>query len=163
MTESTIDLDELKPIITTVPRPPTPLDVEGIINEQCPIPTKRRRNNSYDNPGSVQSMTSTIQSDDSSTHPPVKRRGRPPKTECTLPSPSMFKHLSESDWKYMEMRNKNNEASRRSRINRKDREHQIETEAKELENEHRILAAEEQALLKQVAKWRQAVMKLAQI
>lgn len=137
--------------------------MEAIINEQCPIPTKRRRINSYENPGSVQSVTSTIVSDDSSTVPAPKRRGRPPKTECTLPSPSLYKHLSESDWKYMEMRNKNNEASRRSRINRKDREHQIESEARELENEFRILSEEEKSLLKQVAKWRSAVMKLAQI
>lgn len=63
----------------------------------------------------------------------------------------------------MEMRNKNNEASRRSRINRKDREHQIEFEARQLDDEYRILAEEEKALLKQVAKWRNAVMKLAQI
>lgn len=59
------------------------------------------------------------------------------------------------------MRNKNNEASRRSRINRKDREHQIEAEARELESEYSTLAEEEKILLKQVAKWRQAVMKLA--
>lgn len=64
--------------------------------------------------------------------------------------------------KYMAMRNKNNEASRRSRINRKDREHQIESEARQLENEHKLLAEEEKVLIKQVAKWRQAVMKLAQ-
>lgn len=129
------------------------------MNEQCPIPTKRRRINSYDNPGSVQSITSN----DSSTIATPKRRGRPPKTDCTLPSPSQYKHLSDSDWKYVEMRNKNNEASRRSRINRKDREHQIESEARELESEYRVLEDEEKVLLRQVAKWRSAVMKLAQI
>lgn len=155
-----IDLSDVKPATTIPTKPASPLDLESIINEQCPVPTKRRRLNSYDNPGSVQSVTSTIVSDDSS-RPAPKRRGRPPKTTSTLPSPSMFKHLSESDWKYVEMRNKNNEASRRSRINRKDREHQIEEEARELEAEYNTLAEEEKALLKQVAKWRQAVMKLA--
>lgn len=75
----------------------------------------------------------------------------------------MYKNLSESDWKYLEMRNKNNEASRRSRINRKDREHQIESEAQKLESEYKILAEEEKKLLRQVARWRNAVMKLAQI
>lgn len=143
-------------------KPSTPLDLEGIIKEHSPVPIKRRRIDSYDNPGSVQSITSTTVSEDSSAAP-TKRRGRPPKTSCTLPSPSMYKHLPESDWKYMEMRNKNNEASRRSRINRKDREHQIETEAKQLENEYILLEKEERILIKQVAKWRSAVMKLAQI
>lgn len=155
-----IDLTELRPATTIPTKPASPLNLEAIINEQSPIPTKRRRLNSYDNPGSVQSVTSTIVSDDSS-RPAPKRRGRPPKTTSTLPSPSMFQHLSESDWKYVEMRNKNNEASRRSRVNRKDREHQIEEEARELESEYNTLAEEEKALLKQVAKWRQAVMKLA--
>ncbi|KAG4068311.1 hypothetical protein HA402_007831 [Bradysia odoriphaga] len=156
-----IDLTDLKPATTTIPtQPASPLDLESIINEQCPTPTKRRRVNSYDNPGSVQSVTSTIVSDDSS-RPAPKRRGRPPKTTSTIPSPSLYKDLSESDWKYLEMRNKNNEASRRSRINRKDRESKIEAEARELETEYNTLAKEEKTLLKQVAKWRQAVMKLA--
>ncbi|KAJ6639243.1 hypothetical protein Bhyg_11985 [Pseudolycoriella hygida] len=157
--DKTLSEPTIEQIDVTPAKPESPLDLEAIINAQCPTPTKRRRiESTYESPGSVQSATS-----DTSTIPTPKRRGRPPKTECTLPSPSMYKHLSESDWKYMEMRNKNNEASRRSRINRKDREHQVESELMELLNEHNMLAEEEKALAKQVIKWRNAVMKLAQI
>lgn len=110
-------------------------------------------------------MTSTCVSDDSSstTGPAPKRRGRPPKTGSSLPSPTQYKHLSEADWRYMEMRNKNNEASRRSRINRKDRESLVEAECRQMEKQYKILFEEEQALIKECAKWRKAVMTLAQM
>lgn len=130
---------------------------------------KRRRLDSYENPTSVHSSTSTVHSDDSSsmascsTPAPSapKRRGRPPKTESTPISPSQLKHLNETDLRYFQMRNKNNEASRRSRVNRKDREQQIEDEGQELESKYLELTNMEASLERDCKKWKNAVMKLA--
>jgi Basic region leucine zipper len=121
------------------------------------------------NPGSVQSSTNS-QDDDyesacSSQHESrPKRRGRPPKPIESRPmSPSEYSHLSEADWKYRELRNKNNEASRRSRQNRKAKESTIECEANEMTRRYRVLEVQERKLIKQCAKWRKAVMALALI
>lgn len=112
----------------------------------------------YINPSSVQSSTS----DDSfSTHRPAKRRGRPPKPVPSLLDPNEIANLSPEDLKYRELRNKNNEASRRSRLNRKDKETQIEEEARELETQFNMLESEERKLIRKCAQWREAVMKLA--
>uniref|UniRef100_A0A182FIW0 Uncharacterized protein n=1 Tax=Anopheles albimanus TaxID=7167 RepID=A0A182FIW0_ANOAL len=97
----------------------------------------------------------------SSSKPP-KRRGRPPKTPGgTLRDRSAYQHLSEADWRYREQRDKNNEASRKSRINRKDRELKLEAEADELSDKHRKLSFDEKRLQRECQKWRKAVMKLA--
>lgn len=142
--------------------------------ETTPVNRKRRRLNSYDNPSSVQSATSTIGSDDmsmpassrastpaSASSSAPKRRGRPPKTTPTPLSPGQLKHMNESDLRYFQMRNKNNEASRRSRVNRKDREQQIEDEAQELESRYAELQNKERTLERDCKKWKDAVMKLA--
>ncbi|XP_050088688.1 uncharacterized protein LOC126572973 [Anopheles aquasalis] len=97
----------------------------------------------------------------SSSKPP-KRRGRPPKTPGgTVRDRSAYQHLSEADWRYREQRDKNNEASRKSRINRKDRELKLEAEADELSEKHRKLSFDEKRLQRECQKWRKAVMKLA--
>lgn len=142
--------------------------------ETTPVNRKRRRQNSYDNPSSVQSATSTIESDDmsmpatsrastpaSASSSAPKRRGRPPKTTPTPLSPSQLRHMNESDLRYFQMRNKNNEASRRSRVNRKDREQQIEDEAQDLESRYAELQNKERTLERDCKRWKNAVMKLA--
>lgn len=90
-----------------------------------------------------------------------KRRGRPPKAVSTVRDRSQYEHLSEADWRYREQRDKNNEASRKSRINRKDRELKLESEADRLNLQHQKLSYEERRLQRDCQKWRKAVMKLA--
>ncbi|XP_053692299.1 uncharacterized protein LOC128740725 [Sabethes cyaneus] len=100
-------------------------------------------------------------SEASSSVRPVKRRGRPPKTSSSIRDRSEYQHLSEADMRYREQRDKNNEASRKSRINRKDREHKLEDEAQQLNRQHELLVKEEQQLIKECDRWRKAVMRLA--
>lgn len=192
-----VEDEDIKPLIVlpTEATPPTEPDMEDVMRllttpsgsnhlttstpkttksdpETSPVKRKRRRLNSYDNPSSVQSFTSTIGSDDismptsSRASTPLsasapKRRGRPPKTTPTPISPSQLKHMNESDLRYFQMRNKNNEASRRSRVNRKDREQQIEDEAQDLESRYAELQNKERTLERDCKKWKDAVMKLA--
>lgn len=114
----------------------------------------------YINPSSVQSNTSDDSSFTSSSRQ-TKRRGRPPKPVSSLLDPREIANLSPEDLRYRELRNKNNEASRRSRLNRKDRESQIEEEANLLEEQFAQLEAEKDKLTKNCARWRDAVMQLA--
>uniref|UniRef100_A0A182QFL6 BZIP domain-containing protein n=1 Tax=Anopheles farauti TaxID=69004 RepID=A0A182QFL6_9DIPT len=90
-----------------------------------------------------------------------KRRGRPPKVAGTVRDRAQYQHLSEADWRYREQRDKNNEASRKSRINRKDREQRLEQEAERLNAQHQKLSFEERHLRTECQRWRKAVMKLA--
>lgn len=90
-----------------------------------------------------------------------KRRGRPPKQSCLHSDPAEYQHLNEEDLRYREQRDKNNEASRKSRINRRDRELKLEHEANALHQQHRELENEEQKLIRDCARWRRAVMRLA--
>lgn len=120
---------------------------------------KRRRislSSSMDlNPGSVQSSVSS----DYDSLP--KRRGRPPKPVISYAQSSSGddKNLNE-DEKYRELRDKNNEASRRSRQNRKQRETKLESEANELIRKNKKLAAEEAMLIKRVATMKEALKTL---
>ncbi|XP_058175623.1 uncharacterized protein LOC131290491 [Anopheles ziemanni] len=103
---------------------------------------------------------SDVSSNTTTTQTP-KRRGRPPKAVGTVRDRSQYEHLSEADWRYREQRDKNNEASRKSRINRKDRELKLESEADRLNMQHQKLSYEERRLQRDCQKWRKAVMKLA--
>jgi hypothetical protein len=89
-----------------------------------------------------------------------KRRGRPPKPLDEIPE-IQVDSLNDNDIKYLEMRNKNNLASRRSRMNRKHREIKDEVEANKLEDEYRKLVEQENNLIKECGKWKRAVMRLA--
>ncbi|XP_053678531.1 uncharacterized protein LOC128728906 [Anopheles nili] len=114
--------------------------------------------------GSLSSASSACgdsSSDVSSGTKAPKRRGRPPKTAGTVRDRSQYQHLSEADWRYREQRDKNNEASRKSRINRKDRELKLELEADRLNAQHQKLSYEERRLQVDCQRWRKAVMKLA--
>ncbi|XP_055613844.1 uncharacterized protein LOC129760261 [Uranotaenia lowii] len=121
-------------------------------------------------PNDLASTTSSIYGDNASEasaststqQRPPKRRGRPPKPiNSGLRDPSEYQHLNEVDMRYREQRDKNNEASRKSRINRKDRELKLESEAEELNRQYKVLEGEEQQLIKECARWRRAVMRLA--
>ncbi|XP_055627213.1 uncharacterized protein LOC129769147 [Toxorhynchites rutilus septentrionalis] len=98
---------------------------------------------------------------ETSSNRPQKRRGRPPKQVGSIRSRSEYKHLNEEDMRYREQRDKNNEASRKSRINRKDRELRLESEARELCRQYDELKLEEQQVIRECARWRRAVMRLA--
>lgn len=90
-----------------------------------------------------------------------KRRGRPPKQDGLIRDRSEYEHLSQEDLRYREQRDKNNEASRRSRLNRRDRELQLEREAEDLDRQYDELKEEERTLVRDCARWRRAVMRLA--
>ncbi|XP_049288129.1 serine-rich adhesin for platelets-like [Anopheles funestus] len=110
---------------------------------------------------SASSVCGDSSSDISSGNKAPKRRGRPPKVAGTVRDRSQYQHLSEADWRYREQRDKNNEASRKSRINRKDREMKLEMEADQLSAQHQKLSYEERRLQQDCQRWRKAVMKLA--
>lgn len=112
----------------------------------------------YINPSSVASTSS-----DDSFVAPKKRRGRPAKPVSALLDPNEIAALSNEEQKYRELRNKNNEASRRSRLNRKVHETQLDREANELMEDYRRLEVQEQKLVKRCERWRQAVFQLALI
>lgn len=100
-------------------------------------------------------------SETSSTPRAQKRRGRPPKQDSSIRDRSEYQHLNDDDLRYREQRDKNNEASRRSRLNRRDREVRLEQEADELKRQYEELKGEEHTLIQDCAKWRKAVMRLA--
>lgn len=112
----------------------------------------------YINPSSVQSTTS---SDDS--FRTAKRRGRPAKPVASLLDLNEFAHLSPEDLRYRELRNKNNEASRRSRMQKRSREQMLEDEAHKLESDYKFLEMEQRKLEKQCRKWRETVKQLAML
>lgn len=93
--------------------------------------------------------------------PQPKRRGRPPKSHSTPISPTQLLNMSAEDARYFQMRDKNNEASRRSRLNRKGREQQNTDVADKLEALNRQLVAREQRLETLCRVWKQRVMQLA--
>lgn len=112
------------------------------------------------------STTSSVCGDNASeasgsTSKPAKRRGRPPKPVSSIRDRSEYEHLNEADMRYREQRDKNNEASRKSRINRKDRESKLEQEAAELIQKYEVLEGKERELIQECARWRKAVMRLA--
>lgn len=129
---------------------------------------KRDRSSSsdYSPPSSVQSLdftscSSSITTSTKTASNPApsqpKRRGRPPKTETRPISPTELQNMDASDARYVLMRNKNNEASRRSRINRKDRELILESEADVLSMENERLLELEQRLEQRVLRLKEAL------
>lgn len=82
---------------------------------------------------------------------PVKR-GRPVKIKSVLSSPNTSR--------YRELRDKNNEASRKSRLNRKLKDQQMEEEATELVERNIKLKAEVKQLEKLVSSMRNNLMQI---
>lgn len=120
---------------------------------------KRERSASLDySPPSSDSFDSSSCSSTTITPPSApKRRGRPPKTETRPISPTELQNMDASDARYVLMRNKNNEASRRSRINRKDREQTLESIADALMAESSRLQSLEQRLEDRVQRLKEAL------
>lgn len=89
-----------------------------------------------------------VDSDDScvSIPAPKKRRGRPPKAS-SLTSNS---YENTPDAKYRELRDKNNEASRKSRLKRKEKDHHLETEREDLETRNVKLNVQVEEIQKQI-------------
>lgn len=126
----------------------------------------KRSRGSYGNTTTTSSSTTSSVCGDNASEAsvstkPTKRRGRPPKPVSSVRDRSEYEHLSEADMRYREQRDKNNEASRKSRINRKDRESKLEQEAQELIQKYEVLEGKERELIQECARWRKAVMRLA--
>ncbi|XP_075976342.1 uncharacterized protein LOC142976715 [Anticarsia gemmatalis] len=94
---------------------------------------------------------------------PKARRGRPPKRrESTVSSVCSVDENSSStstqEFKYRELRDKNNEASKRSRMNRKLKEQQMELLADELEEKNRKLRVQADILEEMTRKLKNELM-----
>lgn len=155
--QSTICTPTLKDLFNPGKRRLPTLTIENL--DELTVSTNSKRFRS-----TVSSTTSSVCGDntsEASSSRPAKRRGRPPKPVSLVRDRSEYLHLSESDMRYREQRDKNNEASRKSRINRKDREVKLEDEARELNQQYDVLLSEEQQLIKECTRWRKAVMRLA--
>lgn len=94
---------------------------------------------------------------------PKRPRGRPPKSEPTQLSPAELKRLSPSDRRYYEMRLRNNEASRRSRLNRKGKEVALFDELAHLESVNEELVKRDIELDRQLKIWEKKFIKLAKL
>lgn len=92
---------------------------------------------------------------------PKRPRGRPPKSEPTQLSPSELKRLSPKDRRYYEMRLKNNEASRRSRLSRKSKEDALFDELTHLSTINEDLKKVDTELDRQIKSWEKKFLKLA--
>lgn len=122
----------------------------------------KRRRDSYESPSSVSSCT-TSYTEDYSPSQPKRKRGRPPKTDSGPPSPSQYQHLPETEQRYQILREKNNEASRKSRLNRKEKEDKISVELirlQKINDEYLIEMAEVQ---RDTKIWHARLMKLCKI
>lgn len=142
-------------------------DIQQALPTPAPTPTKRSRENSCEtsDSSSVQSTprkrrTTSRYSDDDQ---PKRPRGRPPKTEPEFLTITERRKLSASDLRHKELRIKNNESSRRSRANRKGKEHLVVDQLHYQEKRFRDLQRENQQLEQQVALWHKRVFKLATI
>ncbi|XP_046967038.1 uncharacterized protein LOC124535055 isoform X1 [Vanessa cardui] len=165
---------------------PAPVDYEPITPKSEPIvdseedttsnPKKRRRHDSEDSdetytPYTEQSprkyrkrkpnipIKEMIKALEGAQQPTKTRRGRPPKRrESTLSTVSDNSSVSTHEMKYRELRDKNNEASKRSRMNRKIKELQMEQLADELEERNKILKVRADLLEDMTKKLRDALM-----
>lgn len=105
--------------------------------------------------------TDNSSSDDDDDHEdettPKSRRGRPPKRNMSISSDSS----KDCDaMRYRELRDKNNEASRRSRLKRKMKEMGLEKEAMELEERNIKLKTQVEELEKTVNNFRNNLFKI---
>lgn len=87
------------------------------------------------------------------------KRGRPPKHARSISSDD-YSCLDPEEAKYREMRDRNNEASRKSRYKRKLKEVKISDECEELQMENVKLRAQVEELQKTVERYRDNLMKV---
>lgn len=92
---------------------------------------------------------------------PKSRRGRPPKMQrrdSTVSTVSNNSSMSTHEMKYRELRDKNNEASKRSRMNRKLKELQMEQLADDLEERNNKLRVQADMLSQRINELRKTFM-----
>lgn len=130
-------------------------DLEKMILTPSATPMKRSRQCSVFSEDSCSTTSSSPKT--------TKRRGRPPKTQPTVLSPSVIESMDEIERKYAEMRNKNNEASRRSRQNRRGKETEVVTEAMKLEMKYTKLSECYAKLDHEREVWRRRVLRMANL
>lgn len=94
---------------------------------------------------------------------PKRPRGRPPKSEPTKLSQAELRRLSPNDRRYYEMRLRNNEASRRSRLNRKGKEEALFDELDNLDKINQELTKRDIELDRQLKIWEKKFIKLARL
>lgn len=94
---------------------------------------------------------------------PKRSRGRPPITEPLKLSISDLRMLSKAELRNKELRMKNNEASRRSRLNRKGKEMSITDQLRAQETRYAALKREEKRIDQEWELWKKRVFKLATI
>lgn len=167
------DLDTLKKRITTPNESNNSINFNIITNpklipKKCP---KRKRKSSYDDdedyvpPAKLRSPVSHIklevysdsEGESEFDFKPKTKRGRPPKRNVSISSED---YGDSPDSRYREMRDKNNEASRRSRLKRKMKEVAYEKEANELEMKNRKLKVQVAEMEKTVNNFRTSLMQL---
>lgn len=85
------------------------------------------------------------------------KRGRPPKRNVSISSDD---YGDSPESRYRELRDKNNEASRKSRLKRKLKERELEEEGDELEEKNAKLRARVEELEKTVSRFRNNLMTL---
>lgn len=161
--ENTVSIEHIEHIL------PTPVASPHNKQHDCDIEEIKTETNSpitTDTPPvrapKRRAATRTINFSDEVEVRPKRPRGRPPKTEPTVIPPSEYKRLSPSDRKYMEMRIKNNEASRRSRLNRKGKEDAIYEQLFLLEDRHEKLKLIDAQMDSELEKWKKRLLRLAQ-
>ncbi|GJQ69501.1 hypothetical protein Trydic_g6605 [Trypoxylus dichotomus] len=87
------------------------------------------------------------------------KRGRPPKHARSISSDD-YSCLDPDEARYREMRDRNNEASRKSRYKRKQKEEQLSGEREDLELENIRLKAQVEELQQTVERYRENLMKV---
>lgn len=87
------------------------------------------------------------------------KRGRPPKHARSISSDD-YSLLDPEEAKYREMRDRNNEASRKSRYKRKQKEGRLSDDCEYLENENLKLRAHVEELQKTVDRYRDNLMQV---
>ncbi|XP_031620716.1 uncharacterized protein LOC116339151 isoform X2 [Contarinia nasturtii] len=103
----------------------------------------------------------TSNSTDVSEYQPKRPRGRPPKTGPSTIPPAQLKRLNSTERMRLEQRIKNNEASRKSRLNRKGKENTLFLELDLLMTINEQLKKNDQRLDVEIGKWKNRLLKLA--
>lgn len=158
--QKTIKLEEIEQVLPTPAPTPTPTPTPTPINRSRQSSCETSDSSSYVRQSPRKRRTTSKLSDDDL---PKRPRGRPPKTEPDRLTLTERRTLSSSDLRNKELRLKNNEASRRSRANRKGKEHEIVEQLRIQEKRYNDLLRENEELEQQVILWKKRVFKLATI
>ncbi|XP_013194050.1 uncharacterized protein LOC106137702 [Amyelois transitella] len=164
----------LSPVET---RPPTPVEESQTESDTDYLPPRRTTKRRHPSDDSDETYTPTRKEKERKRKKPdikIKaimdalektkaRRGRPPNRRMSIVSSTgsvddNASNLSNQEMKYRELRDKNNEASKRSRMNRKLKELQMEQLADELEEQNKKLKVRANILEEMTVKLKNALM-----